>query len=197
MGHHAKKVATSLAPEKDAAVRKPVETRCPHGFLRSQVPCSTCDVLDKAAGQSRTASAHKGRARVWTDAELTDALTRERSINAAAKSLGMNRSGLVKRALQAPQLKALLDAKRAPTKWGKRFTHGAFKDLTGKPIAGVDVVERVENSPNGNATWRCKLACGHERIMQGIALRDAERAGRLVRCLECGTTSPGTWKGHV
>jgi hypothetical protein len=187
----------AIIKRKEAEAEKRGETRCGHGFLRSQVPCSSCDLLDAATAKPGTASKHKGRARVWTDAELADALTRERSINAAARSLGMNRSGLVKRALQAPQLKALLDAKRAPTKWGKRFTHGAFKDLTGKPIAGVAVVERVENSPNGNATWRCKLACGHERIMQGIALRDAERAGRLVRCLECGTTSPGTWKGHV
>ncbi len=55
----------------------------------------------------------------------------------------------------------------------------------GQMIAGVEVLSRAENQGNGNAAWLCRLACGHERIIQGIALRASEKARSAVRCREC------------
>lgn len=56
---------------------------------------------------------------------------------------------------------------------------------TGQTIAGAEILSRASNEGNGNAAWHCKLACGHERVIQGIALRAAEKARSTLRCHEC------------
>jgi hypothetical protein len=58
------------------------------------------------------------------------------------------------------------------------------KYSSGQTIAGARIVSRAENQGNGNAAWLCVLACGHEKIVQGIALRAAEKARSTVRCSE-------------
>lgn len=66
-----------------------------------------------------------------------------------------------------------------------------FVDMTGQTIAGALVVRRAANV-NGNSRWLCKLACGHEQILQGIALRAAAKEGRTPRCKGCRPKRPGT-----
>jgi hypothetical protein len=53
----------------------------------------------------------------------------------------------------------------------RRRSHPRFRDETGKHYGLVEVIERVENSPHGNAQWRCRCACGNIFIASGISLR--------------------------
>ena len=73
--------------------------------------------------------------------------------------------------------------------------HPGFVDMQGRTLCGGGlVVERREaNSGNGNARWRVRIAaCGHTMVREAIALRAADRAGRVPRCPECGPKRPGT-----
>ena len=70
--------------------------------------------------------------------------------------------------------------------------HPRFQDLTNQTIAGAKVTARAQNQDNGNAAWHCRLACGHEKIVQGIALRAAAKAGSIMRCADCRPKRPGT-----
>lgn len=63
-------------------------------------------------------------------------------------------------------------------------TNPGFIDETGKTLAGALVLSRAENI-GGKAYWRCRLACGHEASVQGMRLRQDERAGVTYSCGEC------------
>jgi len=73
----------------------------------------------------------------------------------------------------------------------RRFAHPGFQDLTGRSLAGCLVLDRAPNV-SGNARWRVRAACGHVLVVEGIALRAAEKAGRMVRCPPCRARRPGT-----
>lgn len=45
-------------------------------------------------------------------------------------------------------------------------------DLTGRKFGKLTVVERVENSRNGKARWRCKCDCGNEKVAGSESLRN-------------------------
>jgi hypothetical protein len=86
---------------------------------------------------------------------------------------------------------------KAPPKPAKRrgdpsrFHHPGFVDEAGRALAGCTVLRRAANV-NGNARWLVRAACGHEVVVEGIALRDAEKHGRVVRCKACKPKRPGT-----
>jgi hypothetical protein len=63
-------------------------------------------------------------------------------------------------------------------------TNYNFTDLTGKTLAGALVLHRAPNV-NGNSRWHCKLACGHQNIIQGIHLRASDKAGVIKKCRAC------------
>lgn len=64
---------------------------------------------------------------------------------------------------------------------------GAVADLSGQQFAGVTVVARVANAPDGEATWHCDLDCGHSKRVRGTKLRELDARGGRVRCAEgCG-----------
>lgn len=73
----------------------------------------------------------------------------------------------------------------------KRFVHPGFIDMMGETIAGCVVLRRTANSA-GNSCWVVRAVCGHELVVQGIALRQAEREGRSIRCRGCRPKRPGT-----
>lgn len=49
---------------------------------------------------------------------------------------------------------------------------GKFIDLTGKVFGRLKVLERVENSKNGQPRWKCHCECGNECVVQGNKLRN-------------------------
>lgn len=73
----------------------------------------------------------------------------------------------------------------------RRFSHPGFQDMTGKVLAGCTVLRRAANV-NGNARWLVRAACGHEVILDGIALRAKAKAGQEYRCKACRPKRPGT-----
>lgn len=54
-------------------------------------------------------------------------------------------------------------------------------DLTGQRFGKLLVVERAENTLQGQARWRCKCDCGNESIVRGADLR----LGNTITC-GCG-----------
>lgn len=72
-----------------------------------------------------------------------------------------------------------------------RCAHPGFQDLTGRKLAGCEVLRRAANV-NGNARWRVSDSGGHEFIVEGIKLREAERRGRVLQCRECRPKRRGT-----
>lgn len=47
-----------------------------------------------------------------------------------------------------------------------------FMDLTGKQFGGLTVLERAENTSNGNTRWLCKCSyCGNTKVICGSTLR--------------------------
>jgi len=54
-------------------------------------------------------------------------------------------------------------------------------DITGQTFGSLTVLERVENSKDGHAMWKCQCTCGNFRIVQGKELRN----GTITKCLSC------------
>jgi hypothetical protein len=69
-----------------------------------------------------------------------------------------------------------------------RAPHAAFVDMTDRRVRNVTVDRRAENQANGNAAWFVRCDAGHEFVVQGIALRDAEKNHRDVACPDCPAT---------
>lgn len=163
-------------------------SRCDHGFETDVVPCP-----DGCPGAA-TAPPPLGRARVFSDTQIRAALEAERSVNAAARRLGISRGGLFKRARQTPELAALLQQKTMPTNWSTKFRHGGFVDMTGQVVHGphgstFTVVREAPKSENGNAQWACLHSCGgSEVILEGIRLRSSPPR----YCEHCRPKKPGT-----
>lgn len=44
-------------------------------------------------------------------------------------------------------------------------------DLTGQTFNRWTVIERAENTPQGQAQWRCRCECGTERVLKSIVIR--------------------------
>lgn len=63
-------------------------------------------------------------------------------------------------------------------------THITFIDMTGRRVAGVEVIERKPGTKN--ASWLCRFpACGHEAVYEGIYLRRQEKVQQDVCCKVC------------
>ncbi len=71
-----------------------------------------------------------------------------------------------------------------------------LKDLTGQRFGSLTVIERAENTPQGQARWKCKCDCGNETIVRGSQLR----RGDIISC-HCVTTQRvterNTTHGHA
>lgn len=72
-----------------------------------------------------------------------------------------------------------------------RFSHPGFQDMAGETLAGAAVLRRAPNV-DGNACWLVRAACGHELVIQGIALRAAHKRGGTLQCIWCRPKRPGT-----
>ncbi len=69
-------------------------------------------------------------------------------------------------------------------------------DLTGQSVGRWTVLDRAENSAAGGTMWRCRCACGVERTINGIVLRDAR--SKSCGCLKSEvTTARSTKHGHA
>jgi hypothetical protein len=97
-------------------------------------------------------------------------------------------------------------AEKAPTRHGNAERFSSVVEMTGRTIAGVEVLSRAANV-SGNARWRCRvIACGHIESVTGILLRKLEREGNKYRCKQrhrCEFVGPapecfrcGLDKGH-
>lgn len=64
-----------------------------------------------------------------------------------------------------------------------------FIDLTGRVLAGVQVLERVP--AKSGAAWTVRHRCGHTRVFKTSRIRENEKFGRELRCTLCpkGKTS--------
>ena len=60
---------------------------------------------------------------------------------------------------------------------------GRFRDLTGQKFGKLTVIERVENTKDGRARWRCKCECGNECNVLGESLREG-KPNLAVACRE-------------
>jgi len=69
-------------------------------------------------------------------------------------------------------------------------------DLTGQTVGRWAVLARAENSPAGGTRWRCRCACGVERVINGIVLRDGR--SQSCGCLKLeGLAARSTKHGHA
>ena len=62
---------------------------------------------------------------------------------------------------------------------------GGVVNIVGQWFCGARVLRRVDNSPEGNARWSCRMACGHLTELEGIVLRAQHKLGRVLRCKAC------------
>ncbi len=90
----------------------------------------------------------------------------------------------------AKQPRRVVEGNR-PRKFGDTGGHPGFVDMTGQVRAGATIIGRAANV-NGNARWHCTLACGCAAILEGIAIREAERRGGLLRCRDHRERRSGT-----
>ena len=65
-----------------------------------------------------------------------------------------------------------------------RAPHSAFVDMTDRRVRNVTVQRRAANQ-KGVAAWFVRCPDGHEFVVIGIALRDAEKHHRDVQCPDC------------
>lgn len=153
------------------------EVRCAHGFLRSVAPCSIC-----GRGE-RLRKAPPARALSVSDDDIEAAFRKFKSVTRSARELGISKTTVLARVAKNERLLETLNELRS-TVGARPFRHPGFIDLSGKTIAGVVVLERLENQ-DGNAYWLCRFGCGHERPVKGTELRDRERHGGNALCHEC------------
>ncbi len=121
---------------------------------------------------------------VWSKDQVRRALTSSATLGAAARVLGCA-PYVVRLAAKRHGLGAMVAALASKS---SRAPHSAFVDMTDTRVRNVTVHRRAENQANGNAAWFVRCDAGHEFVVQGIALRAAEKEHRDLACPDCPQT---------
>lgn len=63
--------------------------------------------------------------------------------------------------------------------------HEALVDLTGRQLAGCNVLDRAPAYGQGHARWNVTCSCGHPGEFTGVYLRRSDLAGKRLVCVSC------------